>query len=111
MVNFFWLDSIHKISKEAVKAVTGLPSIGSRLDITKRVSNDTVMALIGATFDKRSLRVNEVKDINVRFISMILGYKATHAKRLNSVSSLCIKSAYDMVNDNARIDVCEWLTN
>lgn len=28
---------------------------------------------------------------------------------LNSVSSLCIKSAYKMVNDNARIDVCEWL--
>lgn len=106
---FFWLDSIHKITKESVKAITGLPSTNSRPDKTKRVSNDTVMDLTGATFDKRSLRLNDVKDINVRFISMILGYKATHANRLNSVSSLCIKSAYDMVNDNARIDVCEWL--
>lgn len=105
----FSLDSIHKITKEAVKEVTGLPSTGSRLDITKRVSNDTVIDLTSATFDKRSLRVNDVKEINVRFVSMILGYKATHANRLNSISSLCIKSAYDMVNNNARIDVCEWL--
>lgn len=40
---------------------------------------------------------------------MILGYKATHANRLNSVSSLCIKSSYDMVIDNVKIDICEWL--
>lgn len=106
---FFWLDFIHKITKEAVKAITGLPSTNSRPNRTKKVSNDTVMKLTGATFDKRSLRVNDVKDINVKFINMILGYKDTHANRLNSVSSLCIKSAYDMVNDNARIDVCEWL--
>lgn len=106
---FFWLDSMHKITKEVVKVVTGLASIGNRPDKTKKVSNDTVINLSSATFDKRSLRVNDVKDINIKFISVILGYKATHANRLNSVSSLCIKSAYDMVNDNARIDVCEWL--
>lgn len=102
---FFWLDFVHKITKEVVKAVTGLPSTGIRPDKTKNVSNDLVMNLIGATSDKRSLRVNDVTDINVRFISMILGYKTTHANRLNSVSSLCIKSAYDMINDNVKIDV------
>lgn len=106
---FFWLDSIHKITKEVVKVVTGLPSTGNRPDKTKRVSNDTVIDLTGATFDKRSLWVNYVTDINVKFISMILGYKTTRANRLNSISSLCIKSTYDMVKDNARIDICEWL--
>lgn len=75
----------------------------------KKVSNDTMMTLTGATHDSRSLRVNDVKDINVRLISMILGYKTTNANRLNYVSSLCIKSAYDMVNSNAEIDICEWL--
>lgn len=40
---------------------------------------------------------------------MILGYKTTHANRLNSISSLCIKTAYDMVNSDAKIDICEWL--
>lgn len=106
---FFWLDSIHKITKEGVKVVTRLPSIGNSHDKTKKVSNDLVINLTGATSDKRSLRVNDVADINVRFISMILGYKTTHANRLNSVSSLCIKSAYDMIKDNAKIHVCEWL--
>lgn len=70
---FFWLDSIYKITKEEVKATTGLPSTSSRPDRTKRVSNDTVMDLTDATFDKMSLRVNDVKDTNVRFLSMILG--------------------------------------
>lgn len=106
---FFWLDSIYKITKEAVRVVTGLPSTGSRPDKTKKVSNDTVKTLTGATFDKRSLRVNDVKDENVKFIIMVLGYKTTHTNRLNSVSSLCIKSAYDLVNNNAKIDICEWL--
>lgn len=106
---FFWLDAIHKITKETVKAITGLLTTGKRLDKTKKVSNDLVTQLTSATSDKRSLRVNDVTYINVRFISMILEYKATHANRLNSISSLCIKSAYDMVIDNAKIDVCEWL--
>lgn len=106
---FLWLDAIHKITKEAVKAIIGLPTTGKRPDKTKKVPNDLVTKLTSATFDKTSLRVNDVKDINVRFISMILGYKATHANRLNSVSSLCIKSAYDMVTNNAKIDICEWL--
>lgn len=108
---FFWLDAIHKITKEEVKAVTGLPATGRRPNKNKKVSNDLVIDLTGATFDKRSLRVNDVNDTNVRFLSMILGYKATHANRLNSVSSLCIKSAYDMITDNAKIDICEWLKN
>lgn len=106
---FFWLDEIHKITKEDVKAVTGLPTTGKRPDKNKKVSNDLVMNLTGATSDRRSLRVNDVIDINVRFVSMILGYKSTHANGLNSVSSLCIKSAYDMVMDNVKIDICEWL--
>lgn len=63
------------------------------------------MDLTGATSHNMSLRVNNVKDINVRYVSMVLGYKATHANRLNFVSSLCIHSAYEMVNNNAKIGV------
>lgn len=106
---FFQLESVHKITKEVVKVVTGLPSIGNRPDKTKKVSNDLVMNPTSATSDKRSLRLNDVTDINVKFISMILCYKTTHTNRLNLVSSLCIKSTYDMVKNNAKIDVCESL--
>lgn len=106
---FFWLDAIHKITKEAMKVVTGLPSTGKRPDKTKKVSNDLIMNLTGATSDKRSLRINDVIDINARFVSMILRYKVAQENRLNPVSSLCIKSAYDMVTNNVKIDICEWL--
>lgn len=106
---FLWLDSIYKITRQAIRAVAGLPSTDSRPKKTKKVPNNKVMILTGATSNSRSLRVNDIKDINVRFVSMVLGYKTTHANRLNSVSSLCINSAYEMVNNNAMIDVCEWL--
>lgn len=106
---FLWLDSICKITRQAIRVVTSLPSTGSRLDKTKKIPNKMVTSLTGATSNNRSLRVNDIKDINVRYVSMVLGYKATPANRLNSISSLCIYSAYEMINNNAKIDVCEWL--
>lgn len=106
---FIWLDSVTKLTQQAIRVVTGLPSTGSRPNKTKKVPNNTVKTLSGATSDSRSLRINHIKDIIMRFISMILGYKTTHANILNSVSSLCINSAYEMVNNNAKIDVCVWL--
>lgn len=42
----FWLESIHKITKEAVREVAGLPSTGSKPDKTKKVPNNIVMSLI-----------------------------------------------------------------
>lgn len=48
---FFWLDSIHKITREVVRLVTGLPSTGSREENGKKVSNDIVMTLTSATHE------------------------------------------------------------
>lgn len=61
------------------------------------------MSLIGATFDNRSLRVNDIKDKNVKFASMVIGYKVGHTNRLNFVSSSCIHSAHEMILNNAKI--------
>lgn len=106
---FLWLDYVCKITRQAIMAVTGLPSNSNRPDKTKKIPNKMVTSLTRATSDNRSLRVNDIKDINVRYVSMVLGYKATHANKLKSVSSVCIYSAYEMINNNAKIDVCEWL--
>lgn len=67
------------------------------------------MILTGATYDNRSLRVNDIKDKNVKFASMVIGYKVGHTNRLNFVSSSCIHSAHEMIINNAKIDICEWL--
>lgn len=106
---FMCLEYVFKISKEAIKAVTSLPSTGSRPDETKKIPNKGVMDLITATSDNISLRVNDIIDANVRYVSTVLGYRATHTNRLNFVSSSCIHSAYEMVKNNARIDIYEWL--
>lgn len=106
---FMWLDSVFKITKEAIKAFTSLSSIGTRLDKKKKIPNKGVMDLTGATFDNKSLRVNDITDANVKYVSMVFGYRVTHANRLNFVSSLCIHSAYEMVKKNAKIDIYEWL--
>lgn len=106
---FLWLDFVCKITRQAIRVVTGLPSTYSRPNKTKKIPNKMVTSLTGATSDNRSLRVNDIKDIKVRYVSMVLGYKATHTNKLNSVSSLCIYSAHEMIKNNAKIDVCKWL--
>lgn len=42
---FMWLDSVFKISKEAIKAVTSLPSTSTRPDKKKKIPNKGVMDL------------------------------------------------------------------
>lgn len=41
------------------------------------------MDLTVATFDNRSLRVNDITDANVKYVSIVFGYRVTHANRLN----------------------------
>lgn len=106
---FMWLDSVFKITKEAIRAITGLPSTDTRPDKKKKIPNKEVMSLTDATFDNRLLRVNDIKDNNVKFASIVIGYKVAHTNRLNSVSSLCIHSAHEMILNNAKIDICELL--
>lgn len=94
---FLWLDSVFKITREAIKVVTGLPSTNSRSEKKKKIPNKGVMDLTGATSDNRSLRVSDINDDNVKYASMVIGYKVAHTNRLNFVSSLCIHRAYEMV--------------
>lgn len=48
---FMWLDSVFKITKEAIKVVTGFPSTGSRPDKKKKIPNKEVMRSTRATYD------------------------------------------------------------
>lgn len=86
---FLWLDLVFKITKEAIKAVTGLPSTDTRPEKKKKIPNKEVMNLTDATSDNRSLRVSDITSNNVKYASMVIGYKVSHTNRLNSISSLC----------------------
>lgn len=104
---FIWLDLPHMITKEVIQAVTILLKVGQ--EPGKKISNTEVEKLIGATHDRRSMRVNTIKDTDVKFSSMIIGYKVTQSSRLNSITSSYIHVAYQMINNDGKYDLCEWL--
>lgn len=55
------------------------------------------------------MRINTIKDTDVKFASMIIGYKVTQSGRLNFVRSSYIHAPYQMLKNNGKYDLCEWL--
>jgi len=57
------------------------------------------------------MTINEIIDPDVRFASMVNGYKIYHPSRENSVSGMTIYVAYQMLKENVDYDLCELLQN
>jgi len=72
--NFLWLKRPYKITKEAIRAVTGLYSSGG-IPVLKSVKNDIVTEATGSKFDKRAMTIEDIIDLDVKFASMIIRYK------------------------------------
>lgn len=104
---FIWLDIPYMIMKEAIQDVTGLPRVGQEL--SKKISNTKVKKLIGVTSDSRSMRVSTITNSNIKFTSMIIGYKVTQSNHLNSIANSCIHVAHQMLRNNVKYDLCEWM--
>lgn len=75
---FMLLDQPYKITKEAIRAITGLPQT-SQTPGKKKISNIEVEKLTSITFDNRSMRIRTIKDKVVQFASMIINYKVTQS--------------------------------
>lgn len=71
---FIQLDQPYKITPEAIREVTCLNQIDDKPGLQKD-TNPTVNKLISAEFDGRSMRINTIKDDNVKFSAMVIGYK------------------------------------
>lgn len=65
------------ITKEAIQAVTNLPKV--RQEPGKKISTTIVENITDATHDRRSIMVITIKDIDVKFVSMIISYKVTQS--------------------------------
>lgn len=105
---FIWLDRPHKITKNVIRAITDLPQVGQRLD-KKKISNNEVTKLTGATFDNRSMRISTIRDKDVQFASMVIGYKVNQSNRLNYVSSSYIYCVHKMIKENENYDLFQWM--
>lgn len=104
------LDRPHKITKEVIRAIIGLAKTGD-VPSLRKVSNDTVIATTGSKFDRRAMTINDILENNVNFASMVAVYKVYQSSRYNSVSGTAIYSAYQMLKDDKRYDLCTALLN
>lgn len=71
---FIWLDQPYKITPEAIKIVTCLHQIGVKPRLRK-VTNPMVTMLTSAKFDGRSMKINTIKDDDVKFAAMVIGLR------------------------------------
>lgn len=55
------------------------------------------------------MRISTITNIDINFASVILGYKVTQSNRLNFVSSCCIHATYQMLRNNVKYDLSEWM--
>lgn len=86
---FIWLDQPYKITREAIRIVSFLNQTGDKLGLQK-VTNPIVTKLTSAKFDGRSMKINTIKDDDVKFAAMVIGYKVYRSNRLNSMSGTTI---------------------
>lgn len=70
---FIWLDMPYMITKEAIRDVTNLPRVGQ--EPGKKISNTEVEKLTTVTHDTRSMRISTITNMDIKFASMMIGYK------------------------------------
>lgn len=71
---FIWLDQPYKITPEAIRGVTCLNQTGEKPG-PQKVTNPMVTKLTDAKFDGRYMKINTIKDGDVKFAAMVIGYK------------------------------------
>jgi len=57
------------------------------------------------------MTINDIIELNVKFASMVIGYKIYHLRRENFISGTTIYVAYKMLKENVDYDLCELLQN
>lgn len=105
---FMWLNKPFKITKNAIRVITGLYSFGD-IPKLKSMKNQIVTDTTSSKFDRRAMTINDILEHDVRFSSMMTRYKIYSSSRENSVSSTAIYATYEMVKEKKKYDLCELL--
>lgn len=72
----------------------------------RKVQNTMVTKVIESQHDNRSMTINDIVEHDVRFSSMVTGYKVYQSSRQNYVSSTAIFAAYEMLKEDKGYDLC-----
>lgn len=107
---FIWLDRPYKITKKAIHAVTCLNQINDKPNLRK-VTNPTITKLTSAQFDNRSMTIDDIREHDIRFALMIIGYKVYQSSKLNSISDTTFYVVYQIMKEDIQYDLCTILLN
>lgn len=64
---------------------------------------------IGSKFDRRAMTINDILEYDVKFASMVIGYRIYYSNRDNFVSKIAIYVVYEIIKENKKYDLCELL--
>lgn len=99
-----WLDQPHKITKKAIEVVTYL-SATREVPELRKMHNTMLTKITESQFDSRSLTINDIIEHNVRFASMVTGYKIYQSSRQNSIFGMTIFATYEILKEGTRYDL------
>lgn len=67
-----WLDKLHKITKQEIKAIICLNEI-DEVPSLRNIKNQTVMEATSSKHDGRSMTINDIIEYDIKFVSMVNG--------------------------------------
>lgn len=103
-----WLNKTFKITKNAIRVVTSLCS-SKEMSSLKSVKNQIITNATRSRFNKRAMIMNNIFEHDVRFSSMVIGYKIYYSNKHNSISRMTIYASYEMIREYKKYELCEFI--
>lgn len=72
----------------------------------RNVKNMIVTEVTDFEHDRRSMTISDIIEYDVRFTSMVIGYKVYQSSIENSVSGTTIYATYQILKENKLYDLC-----
>lgn len=107
--DLFWIgDVLVRITRDLIHLMIGFSRIGVILPVGKDVIK-MVEQVCKSRSDKCGMTFEPIEKLEIKLISMILGYKFHHTNRVNSVSVGTILAAIHLVQEDGEFNLCEIL--
>ena len=106
----FWGgDVLVTIDNDLIHKVTSLTNEGCNL-VNDKNMRKFVETNLKTKFDDKNMRVDLIRDIGIRILSKIIGYKLNHVSRVNLVPTRFLHVAYAMAMERKKLNMCEIVT-
>lgn len=107
--DLFWIGEVPvRITRDLIHEMTGLSKKGVVIPAGKDVRKLVEQACKSRS-DRRGMTIESIKEKDIKLISMILGYRFQHTRRVNSVSAATILATIRLVRENGEFNLCEIL--